>query len=113
MPPGATFVYPKLRTVRYASMAQMTTTTANRLQAITLAIEATVLGLHVLELALVNGDSEKVIALAHQLRHCASEFDFATSLGGRRRRQLTLPAAAIRSKAAVMAKPIVGSAATS
>jgi hypothetical protein len=82
MPPGATFVYPKLRTVRYASMAQMTTTTANRLQAITLAIEATVLGLHVLELALVNGDSEKVIALAHQLRHCASEFDFATSLGG-------------------------------
>jgi hypothetical protein len=88
-------------------MAQMTTTTANRLQAITLAIEATVLGLHVLELALVNGDSEKVIAPAHQLRHCASEFDFATSLGGRRRRQLTLPAAAIRSKAAVMAKPIV------
>src|SRR6478735_6699959 len=110
MPPGATFVYPKLRTVRYASMAQMTTTTANCLQAITRAIEATVLGLHVLELALVNGDSEKVIALAHQLRHCASEFDFATSLGGgRRRRQLTLPAAAIRSKAAVMAKPIVGS----
>jgi hypothetical protein len=46
-----------------------TTTTANR----RFAIEATVLGLDVLELALVNGDSEKVIALAHQLRKILDE----------------------------------------
>ena len=51
----------------------MISTTANRLQAITLAIEATVLGLDVLELALVNSDSEKVIALAHQLRKILDE----------------------------------------